>query len=976
MDLLTRIMSVPERLADWLFGYDLFVAYRQEAAGAYAAALQQKLQQGEPVFSVFRDLDPDGFVAGGPLDLETERAVRSSTALLALVDRTAFAEDSVYMPQEVLRFQQSDRLIVPIDLEGCLRQARHGADVRSSLPRSDTTRNMLDILLNRINIEETSFATAAPSAVTLAKLRGSLNIVTRSRRRIGALIALALFLFGLVLVAGVLAILERKARRLAEKETRIATSREYAALSESERNRHLDLSLLLASEAVQAPSTLEARASLYRALQARPGLISFLHMNEDSVYAVAFSSDDKVVAAGYGKGQGGGVVLWDAETRKRIRDDSLTVSEGGVHCVAFDPRSSLLAAGYDDGRHGGGIVLWDLGGGRPTRIWEDRRPGPGGGVGSIAFDPDRKTLVAVLTGGGVVQWDIAKRKCLADAPPPDTSLSRVVAVSPTGKSLALGDSFSGGRGRVEAIEISTGRRLACFRLEDPEGSVQHVALGPDQEFLAAGYTDGVALWKVDTRNRVGAKSLRVPEGAVECVALSRRYLAAGYKGGEVVLWLASSQKRISGVPLRVTEGDVKNLAFGNKTLAAAFQGETGKCGVTLWDIDGLSALGNEPLSASGPLSAPGRIENVAFSRDGQYLAAGRSNGGGVALWHLEDGTWVDVSPPPSNKDVKYIAFSPDRTTLAGGCESGEVKFWNVASSKELPGEPIVLTGSDVGGLAFSPDGKVLVAGYSDGRGGGVVLLDPIKRRRYQVDPLLVPEAGKKGVRSVAFNADGSFLAAGSEAGVVLWDAVRLTRLGQHFLPAPKVQRVRCVGFSPSRRLLAAGCDNGDVVIWMVPQLKPLAEHLLGVPWGDALSLSFGPRGEFLATGFLDSSGRGGVMIWDVPTRKNLLGDVFPVEGVLRVVAFSPDRKTLAVACDTESGSKKDVVKLWDVDLESWKRRAGLIANRNLTWHEWQRYFPEEPSYRRTFPDLPCPTDLPKDQGRKGRQEKRFQIWAK
>jgi len=46
------------------------------------------------------------------------------------------------------------------------------------------------------------------------------------------------------------------------------------------------------------------------------------------------------------------------------------------------------------------------------------------------------------------------------------------------------------------------------------------------------------------------------------------------------------------------------------------------------------------------------------------------------------------------------------------------------------------------------------------------------------------------------------------------------------------------------------------------------------------------------------------------------------------------------------------VVLFDVDLESWKRKAGQVANRNFTWDEWRQFFPDEPAYRRTFPDLP------------------------
>ena len=49
------------------------------------------------------------------------------------------------------------------------------------------------------------------------------------------------------------------------------------------------------------------------------------------------------------------------------------------------------------------------------------------------------------------------------------------------------------------------------------------------------------------------------------------------------------------------------------------------------------------------------------------------------------------------------------------------------------------------------------------------------------------------------------------------------------------------------------------------------------------------------------------------------------------------------------------VVVFDVDPASWRRKAREVANRNLTWHEWTRYFPET-HYRRTIPSLPWPQD--------------------
>src|SRR5437588_657067 len=74
---------------------------------------------------------------------------------------------------------------------------------------------------------------------------------------------------------------------------RTSDSRRIAALSESERDKHLDLALLLAVEAIRTEDTFEARSSLFKALLARPGLTSFLHADEGDVTSVAFSPDGK-----------------------------------------------------------------------------------------------------------------------------------------------------------------------------------------------------------------------------------------------------------------------------------------------------------------------------------------------------------------------------------------------------------------------------------------------------------------------------------------------------------------------------------------------------------------------------------------------------------------------------------------------------------------------------------------------------------
>ena len=179
--------------------------------------------------------------------------------------------------------------------------------------------------------------------------------------------------------------------------------------------------------------------------------------------------------------------------------------------------------------------------------------------------------------------------------------------------------------------------------------------------------------------------------------------------------------------------------------------------------------------------------------------------------------------------------------------------------------------------------------------------------------------------------------------------------------------VTSVAFSPDGKTLAAGYGGvgggGGVVLWDAAGRKRLAEDPLPVKEGDVQSVAFSPDGKTLAAGYGSVGvGGGGVVLWDAAGRKRLAEDPLAVkEGDVQSVAFSPDGKTLAAGYggDRVGGG----VVLWDVDLESWQRIAGRIANRNFTRDEWRQYFPDEP-YRADLPRPPRPAGGPFARGRK------------
>ena len=685
------------------------------------------------------------------------------------------------------------------------------------------------------------------------------------------------------------------------------------------------LGMLLATESLQRFHSVEGDVAIRRGIELMSWRQVFTSSDHgDCVRSISLSADGQrlgTLSSGCRyETDGVEIKVWEVNTNQeivRLTPDHDEFPARGIDLSADGDWLIIYLWGNYEGPHITKVVAVDTSQQITHTVSSD-----------AVFNPESKQLALINDDDTVVIWDIATQQVSGNLVHDHKVTS--ANFSPDGERI-----ITYGEDNAWLWDSNTNELIYEIPFKN-----SWVRFSPDGRLLAIIDRDSsiVRIWEVDTWREIAQVGYGLSLYEVE-FSPDGRWLATLSRGGDMQVWETSNGTEVNHIPLGSNRTSTMAFSPDGQWLATSPIGDK----IQLWETG--------TWRESARIPKQGYI--LDFSADGKWLASNGDNYDPAKVWRLESGS--EIARFYGVEKYSSLAFSNDGQYLAAqrtGEDKESIQTWNILTKEEV--EQSELNETESASFVFDSDKQLKIA---QGESGTIVISNTITNR--EVSRMVCADEIAADIidfnqwislpgQTIALNAEKDLLAVGGvlkedefyRNAVQLWDVSKCQERSQLLHNYSIAQ----MAFSPNGKLLAVGTNQiwvdwkgvGEIRIWDVAT----GQELVFIDSGQVWSMFFSSDSRWIVVNgnriFETASGR---EVTRISNRSASLA------------AFSPDNRWLATG---------GLIPLYDEHISVWAwQPADLIAlacarvNRNLTKEEWKLYLGNEP-YRATCPNLLTP----------------------
>lgn len=607
--------------------------------------------------------------------------------------------------------------------------------------------------------------------------------------------------------------------------------------------------------------------------------LALLNGHKSTVESIVFTSDGQSLMSADSSGE---TRVWNVSTGEQL--SILTQGNDLVEKVALSEDCTELVTISKDDK----FRIWDLRNPKADPLVINDTPRS---VNFLEFSTDAE-IIAVTKAplhsqdGKAVEnvrlqvWNIDTKNLLMNIPG-ESPFITALKLLPDGNTIVTVDEDK----QIQFWNIKTGTTSLTY--EDEESVSVTLAYAPKNRILATGMLN-IKLWNISPDGKKSSlnRTLKGHEHRVIASAFSpdENTLLTASDDGVIIAWDLTTGKQLFnisghlGITLRLAYSDSSNTILSANQRASSWIAWDTQ--IHHWDLITNRIISTEKIEF-------GRIHQI--SPDCRTVVVSKANGDIEFLDIESKERQYTLNGFDKDKIFRGVTFSSDKQTIATNGLEGKLYVWKISDLDRTskPWKTLSLTTEQGWMKSLSADGSMLASVERN----KIVRLWNVKTGENYLtfyDDIMFSSDDGKRISGLAFSPDGKVIVIGNEEEIHLWN----TKTGEQIaicIPDRITARMTFI-FSPDSRILVNACGDtihrfedgeiktadGSYIIGFISEYETGTFQLWDTRTGELLSthdghtnkivtFAFSNDGKTLASGSWD----GTILLWDWEKLKSM-----------------------------------------------------------------------------------------------------------